>query len=558
MGNLLTIVAIFVVAILALIGFLVSRFIKVPGDKIMIIEGKGGGWCKGGKGKFIIPGIQQVSFLDTKPIILKGSVQGVSSESVEVKIDYSMPFYVSTTDALIPNAIRCLRGVDKSTMISMVKEIADGQIRGMLTTLSIEEINGNRDKFTDAAKVCIEPLIQKFGLDMATINISDIKDNGGIIEARGEKAVAETLKESKIKVAIQNKESDTGVSDQNRERDTQLANINKDRDVNLALTEKDRAVTVAQTKKDKDIAIAETEQQYNISKAEIKTKEDSAVAEQSALLEVSLAETESKRESGVAVANAEKEIKIAEAKKNQDIKIAVSLADAEVGKIEQAKKVTIEESALKVVEAEAKERAEISAVRANANIEQERNVSQQKVEAEKAKLTKAALVATTIVPAEMEKEARIIEAESEAQTILIKAKAEAEAESIKIREIAKAEADGIKMKLSAELDAQAEGFKRMIEAAGDNKELAIQYKMIDIMPELAEKQAEAIKSMKIDSIQVWDKDNGNTTANFIENFIKGAGPALGLVNGTIKDSFNKMLEPKETSKGDVDFGPIND
>ena len=116
----------------------------------------------------------------------------------------------------------------------------------------------------------------------------------------------------------------------------------------------------------------------------------------------------------------------------------------------------------------------------------------------------------------------------------------AEAEAERIRRHARGEADAIYLKLEAEarginemLMKQAEGFKAIVEATG-SAEAAMKLMIVDKLPELIEKQVEAIKNIKIDKVTVWDNlggDDGKTnTAKFVSGMMQSVPPLNELFN----------------------------
>jgi flotillin len=105
-----------------------------------------------------------------------------------------------------------------------------------------------------------------------------------------------------------------------------------------------------------------------------------------------------------------------------------------------------------------------------------------------------------------------------------------------MRRRAKGEADSIMLKYQAEaegikkvLEAKAEGYKMLMDSCGNNKHLAPTLLLVEQLPQLIDKQVQAIQNLKIDKITVWDsgsdKNGGNATSNFLKGLI-GSVPAL--------------------------------
>jgi flotillin len=113
------------------------------------------------------------------------------------------------------------------------------------------------------------------------------------------------------------------------------------------------------------------------------------------------------------------------------------------------------------------------------------------------------------------------------------------------------------------LTKQAEGFKQIVMAAGNNPSEAVKLMVADKLTEIVKTQVEAIKNIKIDKVTVWDSGNGSggsSTANFMKNMM-GAIPPLddlfkqaGLelpeyLKGKDIKEIAAQVETKEESKG---------
>ncbi|MCB0661912.1 MAG: flotillin family protein, partial [Saprospiraceae bacterium] len=132
----------------------------------------------------------------------------------------------------------------------------------------------------------------------------------------------------------------------------------------------------------------------------------------------------------------------------------------------------------------------------------------------------------------------IVSAEIEKRQLEIVAEADAE----QVRRRAKGEADAIFAKKEAEarglleiLEKQAEGFKRVVDAAGGDPRDAVLMLIADKLPELVKTQVEAIKNIKIDKVTVWEGGNNkdgeaNSTAKFISGLYQAVPPMNDLFN----------------------------
>lgn len=464
------------VVLFVTISALISRYKRCPSDKILVIYGRTGGTsarCVHGGGAFIWPVIQDYAFLDLKPLSIEANLtNALSRQNIRVDVPCRFTIAISTEPDSMNTAAERLLGLSPEQIQELAKDILFGQLRLVIATMTIEEINSDRDKFLDNISKNVDSELKKIGLKLINVNVTDIKDESGYIEALGKEAAAKAINEAKISVAEQEKIGETGKALADREKDTQIAETQRDRDVKIANTTKDKEVSIASANRDESIGKAEAERDTRV-----RVSEANAVAIQG------------ENEAKIAIANSDAQRRLKEA---ESLKIAVSAE-----KVQQAK--ALEESYLA-----------------------ERNAETARSERER-----SSQIANIVVPAEIEKQKMIIEAEAEAEKIKLKAKAEADAVYVKME----AEAKG----LFEILTKQAEGYKDVVSAAGGDPSKAFQLLLIEKLPELVRTQVDAVKNIKIDKITVWDSnggsDNGNSsTANFVSGMMKTVPPLNDLFN----------------------------
>ncbi|MBN2765163.1 MAG: flotillin family protein [Paludibacteraceae bacterium] len=493
-------IIILAVVIFVTISALVSRYKRCPSDKILVVYGKTGGTsakCIHGGGAFIWPVIQDYAYLDLKPLSIEANLtNALSRQNIRVDVPCRFTIAISTEHENMNTAAERLLGLNSENIQDLAKDILFGQLRLVIATMTIEEINSDRDKFLDNISKNVDSELKKIGLKLINVNVTDIKDESGYIEALGKEAAAKAINEAKISVAEQEKIGETGKAMADREKDTQIAETHRDRDVKIAITQKDREVSIAQAFKDESIGKAEAEKDTRI-----KTSEANALA----------IKGENEAKISIAQSDALRREKEAEA-----LKIAIASE-----KVQQAK--ALEESY------HAEQAAE------NARADRERSTQN----------------ANIVVPAEIAKQRAIIEAQAIAEQTREQAKGEADAIYAKME----AEAKG----LYEILTKQAEGYKEVVGAAGGDPTKAFQLLLIEKLPELVKTQVEAVKNIKIDKITVWDSgngssDNGNsTTANFVSGMMKTVPPLNDLFNMAGLNLPTYLKGPKEeTSKTEVE------
>ena len=127
-----------------------------------------------------------------------------------------------------------LLGLSHAQIQELAKDILFGQLRLVIATMTIEEINSDRDKFLDNISKNVDSELKKIGLKLINVNVTDIKDESGYIEALGKEAAAKAINEAKISVAAQEKIGETGKASADREKDTLIAETHRDRDVKIS------------------------------------------------------------------------------------------------------------------------------------------------------------------------------------------------------------------------------------------------------------------------------------------------------------------------------------
>ena len=116
------------------------------------------------------------------------------------------------------NAAERLLGLQLSEIQELSKDIIFGQLRLIIATMDIEEINTNRDKFLAAVSDNVETELKKIGLRLINVNVTDISDESGYIAALGKEAAAKAINDAKRSVAEQDREGSIGEANAKKEQ----------------------------------------------------------------------------------------------------------------------------------------------------------------------------------------------------------------------------------------------------------------------------------------------------------------------------------------------------
>lgn len=467
------------------LAFIATRYKRCPSNRILVVYGRVGGAraakCSHGGGAFILPLIQDYAYLSLDPLVIEIPLEGaLSLNNIRVNVPSTFTVGISTDPVLMNNAAERLLSLNEKAVREQAQDIILGQLRLVIATLSIEEINKDREKFMNLINENVAQEVNKVGLELINVNIRDITDESGYIQAIGQRAAAEAIQRAKVDVAEQVRDGATGEAAANRAK---VVNVSREQ---AAAVEGQKNAEQSQR-----VAVAKLEATAITGEAQSKRDQEIAIA-------VRNAETIAARK------NAEQE---------QRIKVAQFEATAVEGENTSSAQVADSNAKLAEIRAEARRRSDVATAKsAEAILIAER-------EQEIAKLSKERLAAQ-----EIEKKRIEIAAEAEAEKLRREARGQADATLAKYE----AEAEGLRKVLQA----KADGYRSLMQACAENPQIAPTLLMIEQLPDLVREQVKAISNLRIDKITVWDSGSGGgangkrgNTADFLSSLI-GSLPAM--------------------------------
>lgn len=224
-------ILVFVVFILGTVVWLFSRYKMCPSDKILIVYGKVGAGrsakCMHGGATFVLPVIQNYAFMDLNPLNIDVPLKGaLSSQNIRVDVPSSFIVGISTQPEIMQNAASRLLGRTRQDIRDLASEIIMGQMRVVIASLTIEEINADREKLIKGITGGVDVELHKVGLYLINANITDIRDASGYIAALGQEAAARAINDAMIKVAEETRRGEIGKAEALREQTVQVAMAN--------------------------------------------------------------------------------------------------------------------------------------------------------------------------------------------------------------------------------------------------------------------------------------------------------------------------------------------
>lgn len=203
--------------------FVAQQFKRCPSNRILVKFGKisGNKACETyhGGGTFIIPLIQDFGYLSLEPMSIDIDLKkALSSKNIRVNVPATFTIGISTRQEILNNAAERLLGLPDDAIKQQASEIIYGQLREVIATMTIEEINRDRDKFISKVSTNVDSELKKIGLEVINVNITDITDESGYIEAIGKKAAAEAIQQAYIDVAEQEKKGAIGKASAQRDQ----------------------------------------------------------------------------------------------------------------------------------------------------------------------------------------------------------------------------------------------------------------------------------------------------------------------------------------------------
>jgi flotillin len=237
------------VSVIVLFVTLAQRYKRCPANKVLVIYGKtgsGAARCVHGGAAFIWPLLQAYDYLSLEPFVVPIDLtNALSTENIRVAVPTTVTAAISNRSGIMDNAAVRLLGLSSQQIQAQAQDIILGQMRAVIATMRIEEINTDRQAFMTKVNEAVSVEMEKIGLQVINVNIRDIEDESGYITALGRKAAAEAINQANIDVAEQEKTGQTGVAERKRDTRVAVAAANANAEIGEATADRDKRKNVA-------------------------------------------------------------------------------------------------------------------------------------------------------------------------------------------------------------------------------------------------------------------------------------------------------------------------
>ncbi len=487
------------------------RYKRCPSNRVLIIYGRTGAGrsskCLHGGGAFVWPLIQNFDYLSLDPVQIEIPLEGaLSLENIRVNVPSVFTVAIGIEGDTMQNSAVRLLGLTTPEISKQAEDIIFGQLRQVIASMKITEINRDRDTFLSNVQSSLEPELAKIGLILINVNIKDITDDSGYIEAIGRKAASEAIQQASIDVAQQERHGAIGVAEAEKEQAIQVADREKARDIGTKEADRERAIRIAELEKEK--VVGEKNAQF---------QQEAQVRDSERGMRISVADANAKAVTG-----------------ENEAKASIAQADAD----------------LKVQEADAFQRGETRRREADAAVREAQYLAEAKAAEAEGTKVEAEKRAQLESAAKAEKAQTIVDAEAEAQKARIRAEGDAAATFARLDAEARGQFEILAKK--------GQGLAQIVAACGGSDE-AFKMLMLEHIEQISATAAQAIANIKFDKVVVWDGAGGDgrsSTANFLQGLAGSLPPALHMMRDIggveLPQYFGKLLEETDTASEDAE------
>src|SRR5436309_2351634 len=235
-----------ILAFLGLVGAYAARYKKVPPDAAMVVYGRGFGGkgydVRRGGGKFIVPILESYRFLPlgirTLDVVVNELVTDVARSGARVNVKAVAQVRIADDADVLRTAAGQLLHKSDQEINEIALKTLEGHVRGVCATLTIEQINSERDAMASKILTMAGEDLKNMGIEIRSFVIKEIEDEHGYLDALGIKRTEEVKRDARIGKANANREATIAeaiaaqqAEKANADAEAQVAQFHRDRDV---------------------------------------------------------------------------------------------------------------------------------------------------------------------------------------------------------------------------------------------------------------------------------------------------------------------------------------
>jgi flotillin len=327
----------------------VKNYIKVPPNEVAVFTGRGQPKVVRGGARFRVPGIERVDIMSLEPFNVSINLQNaLSNNGVPVNVEAVGLVRIGSADEAVQTAVQRFLTSDLNSLQQQINDILAGSLRGITATMTVEDLNSNRDTL---ARNVVEEAgtdLARIGMEVDVLKIAGISDHNGYLESLGQRRIAEVKRDATVGTAeaerdaqirsakarqegsIAQAEADTAIATANQKRDVELARLRAQTEAENA--QADQAGPLANARAQKDVGIATEQAEAARVQARIEVEQRRAEQAQAALQADVIAPAEAQRQADVARAEGQRQAAILAAEANAEAQRRAGQAEADARK----------------------------------------------------------------------------------------------------------------------------------------------------------------------------------------------------------------------------------
>lgn len=316
-----------IVVLVLIVAYLGSRYKVAGANEALIRSGRatplGGGAESGlkvvrGQGVVVLPLFHKIGKLKlTARQINVNLADAVSRQGIKVAVQGVATFKIGADDESIRNAAERFLDAQEEQVDSIVKNVLEGSLRSIVGTLTIEELNLDRQKFQQAVQDAAKGDLATSGLQIDSFTIQAIRDESGYMDLIGQQETARRERDARMAKATADQEAAV------REAEAEQIKINAQRDVSLRRAETETQIAAAEARAAQAGPLAQAEATQEVVRKQTELAELEAGRKAKELLTTTVRPAEADAEAQVRRAEGDKAARIAQAQADAErVKLA--------------------------------------------------------------------------------------------------------------------------------------------------------------------------------------------------------------------------------------------